>query len=324
MNSIGIRGIGSYLPQQRRLSSDLSLNLGFDLDFLVNKVGIEQRPVSGENESVVDMAVAACRQLHESHTDFDPKKIELVVFCTQTPDYQIPHASALLQDRLGLGKIAAFDIGLACSGFVYSLAVALSFMQTHGFMQALLVTSEAYTKLIQEGDRDTMALFGDGAAAVWLGPEPVAEVGNFTFGTDGAGHRALMVENGGSRHPGRIGHLHMNGKAIFNFVMHTMPHELRTCLDKNDLSVDQIDYFVFHQASKYVLDMLAKRLRLPSDKIFINLANLGNTVSSTIPLALRDMIGANLLFGKKVFVSGFGAGLSWASTILNFLPSDRR
>lgn len=329
--NLGIKGIGWHLPAALRSSQELAERFGFDLEFLESKVGVKNRHLSGPDESVSDMAAAAARHLFQQHPDLNPGELDLLVVCTQTPDYQIPHTAALVQAALELPSLAAFDINLACSGYVYGLSVCQGLMAAQGWRNGLLITSEAYSKILRDGDRDTLALFGDGATATWLGPDPLAKPLRFTFGTDGRGFDKLIVREGGSRNPWSTlgsgpeppapqawGKLFMDGRGIFDFAMRKVPEDVKRCLQLNDLTLEEVDFLVFHQASRYILEWLGKRLQAPPEKMFYAMQNTGNTVSSSIPLALAQLRTAQDLTGKKVLICGFGGGLSWACTVLQF------
>ena len=245
---------------------------------------------------------------------------------------KIPHSSALLQQSLGLPNDAGcFDINLGCSGYVYALSVVKGLMRSEGITDALLVTCDPYSRIMGRTDRDTIALFGDAATASWLSAKKGAEIGRLDWGTDGAGAEHLMVPRGGSAKPlsyvdGETPEvadaaelrLHMNGRGIFNFMIQRLPGTLKACLEKNALRDEVVDFYVLHQASRFMLQTLATRLRIPAEKLPMNLERVGNTVSSSIPLLLAELSERGALRGKTVLVSGFGVGLSWASNILKF------
>ena len=317
--SIGIRGIGTYLPERVVRNDELIERFGWDADFLERKLGIRQRHIAAPDEGAADMAVAAAENLFASRPELDRDAVDLVVLCTQNPDYGLPHSSALVQARLGLtSTTACFDVGLGCSGFVYGLAVVRSMLETLGLTNALLVTSDPYSKVIDPGDRGTSPLFGDGAAATWIADGASNTVGAFTFGTDGGGAEHLIVkgaENGGGSDPA---HLSMNGRAIFEFMLERIPADLERCAGMNGVALEAVDLFVLHQASAYMLGYLAKRMRIAPDRVPVVLAETGNTVSSSIPFALAQLTSDGELAGRTVLLSGFGVGLSWASTIVRF------
>jgi len=316
----GIVAIASYLPARVELNSDLEERFEFKPDFLEHKLGIERRYLCGPEEAVSDLAVAAAERLFEE-TGTAREAIGLVVVCTQNPDYKLPTTANLVQDRLGLPlSVAAFDFNQGCSGYIYGLALATSMMSAHGIDSALLITAEAYSKVIDPDDRGTVPLFGDGAAATLLRTGGPGRLGRFVFGTDGGGAEHLRVLAGGSRHPDRacVGAdaLQMNGREIFNFMLRRVPESVDRCLKLNGLQRDDIDLFVFHQASRYMVETLRTYMKLDPERVPLTMADGGNTVSSTLPMALETLGGLPALAGKRVLLSGFGVGLSWASTLL--------
>lgn len=316
----GVAAIASYLPARVLENQELVARHGFEPAFLEGKLGIRQRHIAGAEESVSDMAVAAAERLFTS-AGIDRGQIGLLVLCTQNPDYRLPTTADLVQDRLKLPTTtAAFDINQGCSGYIYGLAVATSMMRANGIGAGLLITAEAYSKVMSEADRNTTPLFGDGAAAMLLLPDAPGRIGRFTFGSDGSGARDLIVRAGGSRHPAMAcageGALHMNGRAIFNFMMRRVPADVAACLAANGLSGDDIDLFVFHQASRFMLETLAREMRVDLARVPVVMEQFGNTVSSTIPMAIEKLGGIAGLVGKRLLLSGFGVGLSWGSTVL--------
>lgn len=317
----GIAAIASHLPERVLGNAELVARHGFEPAFLEGKLGIKQRHIAGAEESVSDMAVAAAERLFAS-TGFDRGQIGLVVLCTQNPDYRLPTTADLVQDRLKLpSTTAAFDINQGCSGYIYGLAIATSMMRAHGIGAGLLITAEAYSKVMSEADRNTTPLFGDGAAATLLLPGAPGRIGRFTFGSDGSGARDLIVRAGGSRHPAMAcageGALHMNGRAIFNFMMRRVPADVAACLAANGLCGEDIDLFVFHQASRFMLETLAREMHVDLARVPVVMEQFGNTVSSTIPMAIEKLGGIAGLAGKRLLLSGFGVGLSWGSTVLH-------
>jgi 3-oxoacyl-[acyl-carrier-protein] synthase-3 len=305
---------------------------GLDLQFVTEKIGVESRRFLSADETPVKLAQQACQSLFAECPNLDSGRIGLLVLVTQNPDYKIPHSSALLQNALGLGKkVACFDLNLGCSGYVYGLSVVKSFMMVEGISDALLVTCDPYSRIMGKKDRDTVALFGDAATASWLSMEVGAGLGRPDFGTDGAGAENLIVRQGGSANPlmsidreespseAEEGYrLHMNGRGILEFMMQEVPRSVSRCLEMNGVSVSDIDYFVFHQASRFLLHQLCKKLGLDEQKVPCNIKEVGNTVSSSIPLLLGQMQAKGELEGKRVLVSGFGVGLSWATNVIQF------
>jgi 3-oxoacyl-[acyl-carrier-protein] synthase-3 len=259
-------------------------------------------------------------------------KVGLLIVVTQNPAYKLPHSSAILQNKLALSvNTACFDINLGCSGYVYALSVAKAFMITENIDDAIVVTCDPYSKIMDKSDYETISVFGDAATATWLSVAKGAVIGKLDYGTDGAGAQHLMVKAGGSSTPHKgiwhdnqnmesadDFHVKMNGRAIFNFMMKRVPSSVEACLQKNNLSISAIDYFFFHQASLYLLDNLRVKMNLPADKVPIEMKNCGNTVSSSIPILIHDFMLRGLLTNQTCLISGFGVGLSWATNIISF------
>lgn len=318
----GIAAIASYLPAKRVDNSYLEANFGFDPKFLSGKVGFTSRAVAADDEAVSDMAVAAAEALFKQ-TGIDRASIGAIVLVTQNPDYRLPTTANLIQDRLKLRRdIPAFDINQGCSGYVIGLATLQGLMIAQGIEHALLLTGDAYTKVLNQGDRSTQPLFGDGATATLLSAGQGGKIGRFAFGSDGSGGNELIVRAGGSRNPHQPvegeGALYMNGRAIFTFALRTVPENLRQCLAANGRKVEDVDVFVLHQASAYIVGAIAQAMNIPESKAPWLLGDVGNTVSSTIPMALDRLGGPSGLKGRSVALCGFGVGLSWASTLVDF------
>ena len=318
----GIAAVASYLPEAVLTNDALVERFGFDRAFLDEKIGVRERHIAAEDEAVSDMAVKAAEALF-ARVDMAREAVDLVVLCTQNPDYRLPATANIVQNRLGLADTtAAFDINQGCSGYVYGLAVVQSMMLAHGFSAALLLTADGYTKVMNPGDRATAPLFGDGAAATLLTAGAPGRIGRFTFGSDGAGADDLIVRGGGSRHPDMPaagpGALYMNGRAILKFMIRRVPADVDRCLALNELERGDIDAFVFHQASGHMIASLTREMALAPDKVPVEIADCANTVSSTVPIVLERLGGAPALAGKTLLLCGFGVGLSWCSTVVRF------
>ena len=327
-----LRRIAYAVPTQRFSSDEVASWAALDPTFVREKIGIESRAFLRPDESPLTLAVRACENLFASTPELARERIRLVLLVTQNPDFKLPHSSALLQHALTLPQdTACFDVNLGCSGYVYALSVAKGFMATEDINDALVVTCDTYSRIMGRSDRDTIALFGDAASATWLSADSGAQIGKLDFGTDGAGAENLIVHAGGAARPLSSVHreslpdvperdyrLTMNGRGIFNFMMERIPTSIDRCLQKNDVSREAIDYFVLHQASRFLLDNIRKKLGLAADRVPSNLRDLGNTVSSSVPILLADLAARNALAGRLVLVSGFGVGLSWASNVIQF------
>ena len=327
-----LAAIASSVPATKLDAGQVAEMVGATAAFIETKVGSRERYVLGPDEGGVDLAAAACRRVFES-SDFAAADTDMLLCVTQTPDYRIPHNSALLQHALELPtSCATFDISLGCSGYVYALSVAKGLMAVQGYRQGLIVTVDPYSKIMDASDKNTMAVFGDAASATLVREDTGASIGFADLGTDGTQAMDLTVPAGGAVNPLYSIHddkpvtfekgdaaLHMYGRGIFNFVMNNVPTSIETCLEKNELSLDDIDYFALHQGSYYMLNALAKQVGIPKEKMLYNIERFGNTVSSTVPMLLEDVISSGRAeAGTKVLVSGFGVGLSWATNIVYF------
>ena len=296
---------------------------------IADKVGVRERRVAPSNETATDLAVSAAEALFAKGAVYK-KDIDFVLFCTQSPDYKLPSSACIIQDRLGLGtNCGAFDFNLGCSGYEYGLAVAKGLVVSGTASNVLLLTGETYNRYIHPRDKGNRTIFGDGASATVISTTGFAEVGEFSLGTDGSGANHLIVKSGGARYPDPFNdltfdnggnpissdHLNMDGQEIFVFTLTIVPKMMKDVLMKNSLQKEDIDFYIFHQANKYMLEHLRKKLEIAEETFFDNLALVGNTVSSTIPIALCDAREQGRLKGN-VLLAGFGVGLSWGATII--------
>lgn len=328
---MSIEAVYSAVPSVVHTAADIAGQTGGDASFIRDKVGLKTRYVLGDAETGVSLAAQACQRLFGAES-LRPSDVDLLVFVTQNPDRQIPQNSAILAGQLGLSvDLAAFDISLGCSGYVYALSIVEAFLAATGRNHALLVTCDPYSRIIAREDLSTNAIFGDAATVTWISREGSrTRSGLFDFGTDGASGDAIRIDAGGAAAPlvndeggvARYGRddlrLKMDGRAVFNFVLSRIPESVSRCLKSNALELEDVDYFAFHQGSEYMLKMLAKKIGVPDEKVLTNMAEYGNTVSSTIPLLLEKLLQRDDLSGKKVLICGFGVGLSWAATIVYF------
>lgn len=329
-----IKAISYYLPEKVVTNEELLKEFPeWSVDKVAQKVGVDSRHLAAEDETAGDMAEKAARKLFEEY-QIDPKSIDFLMLCTQSPDYFLPSTACVLQDRLGIPTSAgAFDYNLGCSGCVYGMAIAKGLISAGIAKNVLLLTAETYNKYLHPSDKSNRSIFGDGAAACLISTEGFAQIGEFVLGTDGAGADNLIVKTGAARckqatglstedsegHLWRDDYLYMNGGAIFNFTLDAVPAMMSQLLEKSGLTKDDIDYYVFHQANKFMLSTIRKVCALPKDKFYIDLANVGNTVSSTILIGLKECMNDGKIYsGKKVMCCGFGVGLSWGGTILYF------
>lgn len=323
---IRISKIEYYLPELILTNMDLEKEFPeWSSERIREKIGIEQRHISSESETVLDLAVQSSEKVFEH---YDRNKIDFILFCTQSPDYFLPTTACILQDKLGLrSNIGAVDFNLGCSGFVYGLAFAKGLISAGMARSILLVTSETYSKHIHSEDKGNRCLFGDASASVIVEKDENKGDYKFCLGTDGSGAENLMVKKGGFRtdftlnpnHEFGPEHLYMNGPEIFNFTIEKIPGLVKETMEVNRLTMDDIDYFVFHQANSFMLNYLRRKTKIPPEKFYIDMEKTGNTVSATIPIALKNMMDKGLLKkGDKILLAGFGVGYSWGATIIEF------
>ena len=332
MRKAFIKDLAYYLPPNTVTNEELVKEFPeWSVDKIAEKVGVLERRVVVD-ETATDLAVLAAERLF-AQNKVNKEDVDFVLFCTQSPDYKLPSSACIIQDRLGLStKCGAFDFNLGCSGYEYGLAVAKGLIAAGVSNNVLLLTGETYNKYIHPKDKGNRTIFGDGASATIISTEGFAEIGEFCLGTDGSGAKNLIVKTSGARfvdkandltfdeggNPISSDHLFMDGQEIFMFTLVKVPKMMKEVLAKNNLQKEGIDLFVFHQANKYMLEHLRKKLKIDEDKFFVNLAKVGNTVSSTIPIALCDARDENKLKGN-VLLAGFGVGLSWGATIIRIV-----
>ena len=327
-----INGISYYLPENKLSNDDLNeLFPDWSVNKIAAKTGIQERRIAGEGEFVSTMAVKAAKNLFLEY-NISPGEVEFIILCTQSPDYVLPTTACLVQEELGIPTTSgALDINLGCSGYIYGLSAAKGLLLSEDVNNVLFITSETYSKYLGEHDKSVRTIFGDGASATFISKTPGGlQIGKTSFGTDGKGALNLMVKAGGSRFPllapasasdlkPADSYLFMNGAEIFSFTLKIVPPIISSVLEKNQLNIDDIDLFVFHQANKYMLEHLRLKMSIPEDKFFIYIENCGNTVSSTIPIAIKEaMIQEKIKPGMKVLLAGFGVGYSWGATIVQF------
>ena len=323
MTAAIINAIEYHLPE-RRLSNE---NLGEEFpDWSVEKIsaktGIDARRIASADECSSDLAVLAANKLFSQ--GIDRSKVDYLLFCTQSPDYFLPTTACLLQDRLEIPTSAgALDFNLGCSGYVAGLGMAKGLIESQQASNVLLLTGETYSKFLDPQDRSVRTIFGDGASATFLTSEPSQStvIGPFVYGTDGSGAKNLIVEGGAFRDSDCSAdpNLRMNGSEIFSFTLSSIPPLIQQTLAKAELQLEDIDWFVFHQANKFMLEHLRDKIGIPKEKFAISLEECGNTVSSSIPIALKELSNADQLkSGDKVMLVGFGVGYSWGATIVDW------
>lgn len=325
-----IKAISYYLPEKVVTNEQLVVEFPeWSVEKIAKKVGISERHIAAEDETAGDMAFKAAEKLI-AENQIDKSAIDFVLLCTQSPDYFLPSTSCIIQNKLGLPtKCGAFDFNLGCSGYEYGLAIAKSFLVSSVAKNVLLLTAETYNKHIHPKDKGNRTIFGDGASATLISADGFAKIGEFVLGSDGSGYDRLIHKTGAMRHylpmndyhedengtPLSSDHLFMDGKAIFDFTSDIVPPMIEETLKKNQMTSDNVDLYIFHQANRYMINYLRKLMEIDKDKFYVFMETVGNTVSSTIPIALCEAKKEGKLQGNVV-LAGFGVGLSYGATVL--------
>lgn len=324
-----IKDIAYYLPEKVLTNEQIAeMFPEWSAEKVANKVGITERHISAADETATDMAYKAAEALFAQ--GIDRSCVDFVLLCTQSGDYFLPSSACLLQDRLGLSKhCGALDFNLGCSGYEYGLAMAKGLIMAGIAKNILLLTAETYTKYIHPQDKGNRTIFGDGASASLISTEGFAEIGEVVLGTDGSGAENLIVRSLGARHKELLNdlriseeeglvsgdHLYMHGGNVFDFTADVVPPMVEELLRKSGLEQDDVDLWIFHQANKYMINYLRKLLEIDKDKFYLYMEHVGNTVSSTIPIAMVEARREGRLHGN-VLLAGFGVGLSWGGVML--------
>lgn len=329
--------VESYLPEQKLTNEQISLeHPEWDVEKIAIKTGISSRNIAAENETSLDLGFNAAKKILDKYDISD--KIDYILFCTQTPDYFLPTSACVLQNRLGLKQnIGALDFNLGCSGYIYGLGLAKGLIISGQAQNILLITGETYSKLIHKDDKSNKTIFGDAGTATLITSYEIeaslnAQIGSFDYATDGGGEDFLIVKNGGFRNSNNLAnqefdennhyyrndnHLFMNGKEIFNFTANKVPLLLKDNLKSNNENLEDIDLFIFHQANSFMLNFIRNKCKIPSEKFFIDIKDVGNTVSNTIPLAIEKANNLKIFKDKnKILLCGFGVGLSMGAVTL--------
>jgi 3-oxoacyl-[acyl-carrier-protein] synthase-3 len=340
MKFAAIGPIAIHLPE--KVDSNDALGAEFpkwDMPLIYAKTGIRERHIAAPGECASDLGVAAAEKLF-AEFDIDRSTIDFLLFCTQTPDYVLPTTACLMQDRLGLRTgIGALDFNLGCSGFVYGLSLADGLVRSGSARRVLLITAETYSKYIDPTDRSLRTIFGDGAAATLVESSKEPSLGSFVFGTDGRGANTLLVTEGGARPKENAvqprkrkrwpSSLYMDGPELVKFSLDVVPTLVDQVLTSATWTRDDVDMFLMHQATVFMLDHLRERLSVDREHTPEALEMYGNTVSSTIPILIRDLRKSGRLTpGKQTVLIGFGVGLSWAgcawTETLSLKSADRQ
>lgn len=328
-----IKFIEYFLPDKIVSNSDLEFDYPeWDLDKIKSKTGVLNRHIASPNETALDLSIKACNKLFKY---FDVHKIDAIIYCTQSPDYIMPSNSFLIQKEFNFNEeIICYDFNHACSGYIYGLMMANSYIKSGVAKCVLLINSDTYSKYINPLDRSTRVLFGDAAAvSVIEGDNSCFGIQDIIVSSFGQGYNKFIIPAGGARLPkseltsteqsdfvGNIrskNNINMDGMAVWTFINSKVPGQIKKLLQRNNLCIDEVDLFIFHQASLMTLESLMKILNLDRKKVFINLENIGNTVSASIPIAIKDAIdGGEFKENQIILICGFGVGLSYGTVLL--------
>ena len=337
MTNWSIKGISYYLPEKVVSNKDLANDFpGFKIDELTRLTGVLERHIAEKDENASDLGVKACEKLFDEY-GIKKEDIDFILYCTQIGDYFTPATSCIIQDRLGIPKNAGtLDFNQGCTGFVYGLNIASGLIASGTAKNILLITTVTISKLLHPKDKSNRAIFGDGAAATLITAEPGnLNFGKFVFGSDGSGFESIIIKQGGERFPTKEfasddyidefenvrndACFYMNGSSVFTFSVETVPKMIEQLLEKNELKKEDIDLYVLHQANRIILESIFRKLKIPAEKYTIDLDYVGNTVASTIPIALKNAItNGRIKRGDKVMLAGFGVGFSWGGTVISF------
>lgn len=324
--SVGISGVGSYLPENRVTNDDLSKIVETSHEWIVERTGIHERRVLSEDMATSDTATIAAKKALED-AKLKPEDIDLIIVATVTADYALPSTACIVQKNIGAMKAAAFDINAGCSGFVYGLTLGESFIKSGVYEKVLVIGAETLSRIVDWQDRNTCVLFGDGAGACILEKcEDGFGILSSELGSDGTNGEVLIQPAGGSKFPAsqetldkRLHYIKMDGKEVFKFAVRVMEKASINVLEKANLKLEDLDFLVPHQANTRIIDAAAKKLKLEKDKIYVNLNKYGNMSSASIPVALDEAIKDNKIKkGDNILLVAFGAGLTWASMTLKW------
>ena len=326
----GILGTGYYLPEKILSNSDLEKIVDTSDEWITERTGIKERRIAAGDVATSDLALKAA-EMALKDAKVSPDELDLIIVATLTSDRIIPSTACIIQDLLGAKRAAAFDLSAACSGFAYGITVASQFIQCGAYRKALVIGAETLSKYINWEDRNTCVLFGDGAGAAVLGQvEDGYGILSFDLGSDGSGGDAIQIPSSGSRMPvsnesieKRLNLIHMNGKEVFKFAVKAMGNTVKHSLEKIGMKQEEINWLVPHQANIRIIQSAAKRLAMPMEKVIVNIQKYGNMSAACIPIALAEAAAEKRFKkGDIIALSGFGAGLTWASCIIRWSKED--
>ena len=325
--SAGIIGVGMYAPEKVLTNAELAGMLNITEEWIEAMSGIKERHIAAPSQAASDLGtVAAQRALARAGVSSD--EVDLIIVSTSTPDMQFPSTACIIQERLGIKNVPAFDLTAVCSGFVYALTVGAQFIANEFYRTVLVIGTEAVSRVINWSDKDTCMLIGDGAGAVVLRQVPSGYgILSAKLGADGSGASFMMVPAGGSRKPAtaevieqKMNKIQMNGSEVFKFAMKKLPEVTEQALELANLHTEDLKLIIPHQANRRIIEAAARRMDLPLEKFMVNVERYGNTSSATIPIALHEALETGRIeSGDLIALTGFGGGLAWGSLIMRWL-----
>ncbi|MAP67175.1 MAG: 3-oxoacyl-ACP synthase [Candidatus Marinimicrobia bacterium] len=321
-----ITAVGKYLPEKKLTNKDLENFLDTSDEWIQDRTGIHTRRIASKNEATSDLCINAIKELLNGK-NIDPNDIDAIIVATVTPDMMFPSTACIIQKKIGANNAWGFDLSAACSGFLFALETGSQFISSGRYKKVLVVGSDTMSSILNYSDRNTCILFGDGAGVVLLEPS------NKGFGIidsklniDGTGGEYLYLKAGGSRLPTSIetiknNHhfLYQEGKTVFKYAVRGMYNVSKDILERNNISVNDIKLFIPHQANKRIIDSTAKKLKIDSNKVLINIDKYANTTAGTIPIGLYDAVNEKKVSkGDYVLLTVFGAGFTFGSTLIKW------
>ncbi len=329
-NYARITGWGKYVPERVLTNQDLEKMVDTSDEWIRTRTGIRERHIAGPDETCCSMSLASAKQAL-AVARLSPSDVELIIIATSTPDYLVPAVASMIQDQLGASGAPAFSLQAGCSGWVYALVTASQFIQTGAYRNALVIGTEHLSFGIDWRDRTTCVLFGDGSGAVVLeASEQPTGLLSFDLGSDGSDYDALIYPGGGGVNPTshetvdqRLHYLRMDGRRVFKFASRVLANSTRKVITDSGLTPDDIDLIIPHQANDRIIELARRRLRVPPEKMMINIDRYGNTSAASIPLALVDAVKeGRVKAGDHIVFVGFGAGLTWAAAAFHWEPQE--
>ena len=323
MKNVYINEVEYFLPPKKENNLKFLIQIGKNertSKKIINKIGIKNRRIAEKNVYSNDLAIKSAKKVLKK---LNNQSIDFLIYCTQTPDYLIPTNACILQNQLKLKKqIGAFDINLGCSGYVYALSIAKSLIISGQAKSILLITSDTYSKFIKKNDLTTRLIFSDSSTSTLISSKKTKDsykILNSTYGTDGSGYKDFILKNFGTKFKDKPikddNYIKMDGANIFDFTLKEIPKAIDYFLKKNNLKLNKIDHFIFHQANEFIIENLQKKMRILKKKVIIDVKDIGNTVSGTIPIVLNKH-QKKIKSGSRILLVGFGVGLSWGITLV--------